>query len=152
MELIAERLGSVDSVISAFYCDASFDVSDRESIANYKAIFLPGARLTTVGDEGAFSFDAIIYLTEVSGRVGCESTRRARELWRRTWQFGDVAHVTSAYRCFGPRGLPTGGGGLHSIQLIERESRWWITSVLRRTEYEGAKLPRAAHELAEVML
>jgi len=63
------------------------------------------------------------------------------ELWRETRLFGDMAHVLSAYETRRTREGALLNRGVNSIQLFQRDGRWWISAMIWRREGRDVRIP-----------
>jgi len=142
---------TIDSVIDAMYASVTFEPGARPDWETHHAIFAPGARMVRMTDEGIFPFDSESYIRNIEARIdsGAFVSFGESESWRKTWQFGGIAHVTSAYRSYDTPGGVDIGGGINSIQLFERDGRWWISAMLWRREGANLLVPEDADGLAD---
>jgi hypothetical protein len=63
------------------------------------------------------------------------------EIWRETRQFGEVAHVLSAYESRRSRDGEIRNRGVNSIQLFRRGDHWSISAMLWRREGREVRIP-----------
>ena len=87
-------------------------------------------------DSGVFEFDQESYRVNFEAMIdsGEMPSFWEGELWRETRQFGDMAHVLSAYETRRSRGGEVMNRGVNSIQLFRRDGRWWISAMIWRRE------------------
>ena len=130
----------LDRVITAMYESVCFESGERPDWDKQAEIFAPGARLVRVTDDGVFEFDLASYRRTFEEMIdsGTLPSFWEAELWRETRVFGEVAHVLSAYETRHTRGGPVLNRGVNSIQLFERDGRWWVSAMLWRRE--GARV------------
>jgi hypothetical protein len=147
--LIAVRLAiiarsmSIDSVIAEMYESVCFEPGTRPDWRRQPEIFAPGARMIRVNDEGVFEFDLASFQANFEAMIdsGVLPSFWEGELWRETHRFGEVAHVLSAYETRQTRhGAPL-NRGVNSIQLFERDGRWWICAMIWRREGRSVLIP-----------
>ena len=135
----------LDRVIAAMYAAVSFENGARPDWSRQAEIFAPDARLVRVHDGGIFEFDLASYRENFNAMIdsGEMPSFWEAELWRETREFGDVAHVLSAYESRRTRGGQDLGRGVNSIQLFRRDGRWWISAMLWRREGASVRIPDA---------
>src|ERR1043166_2554489 len=122
---------TLDDVIREMYDMVCFEPGERPDWRRQDAIFAPGARLVRVTDDGVFEFDLASYQRNFEQMIdsGALPSFWEAEIWRETRQFGEVAHVLSAYETRHAReGTPV-NRGVNSPQLFERDGRWWISAM-----------------------
>jgi len=140
---------TTDAVIQALYAAICFELGHRPDWEVHTKLFIPSARLVRVTDRGVFAFDCASYKQDLESMISSGDLRSfyEHELWRDTWEFGDIAHITSAYRTFESREGCETGGGINCIQLLRREGRWWISAMLWRRDGEDLEVPVSARAL-----
>jgi hypothetical protein len=134
---------SIDGVIAEMYGLFSFEPGQRPDWIRANDIFAPDARLVRVNDEGIFEFDVDSFRVNIEGMIdsGVLPSFWESEIWRETQQFGDVAHVLSAYETRQTRDGPVINRAIKSIQLFERDGRWWISAMIWRREGKTLRIP-----------
>ncbi|HXH94680.1 MAG TPA: hypothetical protein VNN25_24100 [Thermoanaerobaculia bacterium] len=127
---------NLDDVIAEMYASICFEEGQRPDWSRQAAIFAPGARLVRVTDEGVFEFDLDSYRANLEAMIdsGAMTSFWEAEIWRETRQFGEVAHVLSAYETRRSRNGEVRNRGINSIQLFRRDDRWSISAMLWRRE------------------
>ena len=137
---------SVDRVVDKMYASMSFEAGEQPDWKCQEEIFANDARLVRVNDEGVFEFDPRTFRKNFEAMIAsgnmpsfCET-----ELWRQTHEFGDVAHVLSAYEMRASRGGELIARAVKSIQLYRQDDRWRISAMLWRREGKGTAIPQAA--------
>jgi len=134
---------SIDSVIAQMYETVCFEPGTRPDWSRHLEIFAPDARVVRVNDEGVFEFDIESFHANFEAMIdsGVLPSFWEGELWRETHRFGEVAHVLSAYETRQTRhGAPL-NRGVNSIQLFERDGRWWISAMIWRREGRSVLIP-----------
>jgi hypothetical protein len=137
---------NLDDVIAEIYDSISFEEGQRPDWSRQTAIFAPGARLVRVTDEGVFEFDLDSYRANIESKIdsGAMASFWEAEIWRETRQFGEVAHVLSAYEARHSRDGEVSNRGVNSIQLFRRDDSWWISAMLWRREGRDVRIPGTA--------
>jgi len=132
---------TLDEVITALYDSVSFEPGASPDWKKQSEILAPTARMVRVNDDGVFELDPISFCENLQAMIdsGALPSFWERELWRETYEFGDVAHVLSIYETRPTRGGDVLNRGVKSIQLFQREGRWQISAMLWRRE--GKQLP-----------
>jgi hypothetical protein len=134
---------TLDAVIAEMYDTVSFEAGTRPDWSRQENIFVPGARLVRVNDDGVFEFDLASYRENFEAMIdsGEMTSFWEAELWRDTRQFDDVAHVLSAYETRRTRVGEVLNRGVNSIQLFRRDGRWWISAMIWRREGKTVAIP-----------
>ena len=129
-------MDDLDSVIAEMYDQVCFEKGQRPDWKRQAEIFAPDARMVRINDSGVFEFDQESYRVNFEAMIdlGEMPSFWEGELWRETRQFGDMAHVLSAYETRRSRGGEVMNRGVNSIQLFRRDGRWWISAMIWRRE------------------
>lgn len=124
----------LDRVITEMYASMCFEAGRRPDWRRQLELFAPGARLVRVNDEGVFEFDLPSFQSNLEAMIdsGALPSFWEGELWRESREFGDVAHVLSAYEIRTCHGGEVVARAIKSIQLFRRRGRWWISAMLWR--------------------
>lgn len=135
----------LDGVINEIYDTICFEEGQRPDWSRQSAIFAPGARLVRVTDDGVFEFDLESYRVNLETMIdsGAMPSFWEAEIWRETRQFGEVAHVLSAYETRRTRGGEIRNRGVNSIQLFQRDGHWLISAMLWRRDGLTVRVPEA---------
>jgi len=133
---------SIDDVIRQMYEIVCFEPGERPDWSRQDAIFAPGARLVRVNDDGVLEFDVASYSDNFEQMIdsGVLPSFWETEIWRETRQFGEVAHVLSAYETRHTRNGAPVNRGVNSIQLFERDGRWWISAMIWRRDGKNIRI------------
>ena len=133
---------TLDDVIREMYDMVCFEPGERPDWRRQDAIFAPGARLVRVTDDGVFEFDLASYQRNFEQMIdsGALPSFWEAEIWRETRQFGEVAHVLSAYETRHTRDGAPVNRGVNSLQLFERDSRWWISAMIWRRDGKNVRI------------
>jgi hypothetical protein len=134
---------SIDQVVAEMYEMVSFEPGQRPDWSRQSEIFAPWARLVRVNDEGVFDFDIDSFRLNFEAMIdsGVLPSFWEGEIWRETHRFGEVAHVLSAYETRQTRDGAQLNRGVNSIQLFERDGRWWISAMIWRREGRTVLIP-----------
>ncbi|HEY3057258.1 MAG TPA: hypothetical protein VGK31_15130 [Thermoanaerobaculia bacterium] len=126
----------LDALIAEMYDSICFEKGQRPDWHRNDEIYAPGARLVRINDAGVFEFDLQSYRKNFEEMIdsGEMPSFWEGELWRETRQFGDMAHVLSAYETRRSREGELLNRGVNSIQAFQRDGRWWISAMIWRRE------------------
>ncbi len=136
-------MNDLDAIIAAMYQSVCFEPVERPDWKSEAEIFAPGARMVRINDDGVFEFDLDSYRVDFERMIdsGVMPSFWEGELWRETRQFGDMAHVLSAYETRRTQAGPLLNRGVNSIQLFRRDGRWWISAMIWRREGREVVIP-----------
>ena len=137
--------GSIDGVVRALYEVISGPAGAPRDWDRERSLFLPGARLvpTRLGPDGrpiADVFDLEGYIASRTPMFEKDSFFET-EVGRRTFVFGNIAHVLSSYELSRAPGEKPFVRGVNSIQLYNDGKRWWVVSIAWDSERPGNPLP-----------
>ncbi|HET7437661.1 MAG TPA: hypothetical protein VFN10_23350 [Thermoanaerobaculia bacterium] len=127
---------TLDGAIHALYaalCFAPGQSPDWNLLAN---VLAPNARLVRVNDDGVFEFDPRSFRDDLETMM---AAGRLPSFWesevsREVQQFAGIAHVLSIYEARATRDGAVLFRAVKSMQLFERDGRWWISALLWRRE------------------
>ncbi len=133
---------SLDAVIDRMYASMSFEAGEAPDWDAQAEVFAPSARLVRVNDDGVFEFDPRSFRANFEEMItsGALPSFWESELWRDVDQYGDFAHVLSAYEMRASRDGPLVARAIKSIQLFRKDGRWWISAMLWRREGRDVRI------------
>ena len=136
---------SIDGVVRALYEVISGPAGAPRDWGRERRLFFPGARLvpTRLGPDGrpaADIFDLEGYIASRTPMFEKDSFFET-EIGRRTFVFGNIAHVLSSYELSRAPGKEPFMRGVNSIQLYNDGNRWWVLSIVWDSERPGNPLP-----------
>jgi hypothetical protein len=133
-----DDVASEDAIIKAFYESASFLPAQQPDYDRLRTLFHPQGHL--IPPKGELGPELTVYgveafITRSREHVVISGLERGgfskREIDRQCQSFGAILHVFSRYES---RPSATGTApierGLHSMQLLKEDGRWWVVSVL----------------------
>ena len=140
-------VASIDAIITAAYDGISGAAGEKRDWDRERSLFYPGARLIPTAKPGAT--DGLVpQMLDVEGFIArvepyfAENGFFEKEIARRSEQFGHIAHVWSTYESRHNADDPEPFmRGINSIQLIHRESRWWIVTIYWQHESSDQPIP-----------
>ena len=142
-----EDVASIDGIVRAIYECISGPAGPRDWERDRK-LFFSGARLvpTRPGPEGGVIADVFDIDGYVASRSPFFETNAfyEAEFARRTFVFGSIAQVLSAYEARRAPGEKPFLRSVNSIQLFNDGARWWVLSIAWDNERPGTPLPDIA--------
>ena len=142
----SQDVRSVDAILAAVYQVISGDSGVARNWDRFRSLFAPGARLIPIGPRpgGAFGARALTpdeYI-ERSGPFLVNNGFHEREIAHRSERYGQLVHVFSTYES---RHRATDAApfarGINSIQLLHDGRRWWIMTIMWRSESPDLPVP-----------
>jgi hypothetical protein len=134
---------SIDAIITALYDVISGPVGQPRDWNRMRSLFVPGGRLMPTSQREGGTALRIMEVNDYIALAGPSLERvgfTEHEIFRRTEQFGHIAHAFSTYE--GRQELDdTTIRGINSIQLLYDGGRWWIISVYWEAERPDSPLP-----------
>ena len=141
----SEDVSSIDAIIAALYDVISGPPGGRDW-DRLRSLYIPEARLIPTGtrpngESGLRVLDVDGYIASASA-LFAEKGFFEREIARRTERFGNVAHAFSTYEARWNEDDPEPfTRGVNSIQLLERDGRWWVVTVFWDNESAEKPIP-----------
>jgi len=137
--------GDLDAIVRAVYETIPGRAGPRDW-ERERRLFAPGALLVPTQTRPEVGAAAQVF--DIEGFIASRAPFFAandfyeREVARRTFRFGNVAHVESAYEALRkPGDREALWRGINSIQLYHDGRRWWIVSIAWDNERPGNPLP-----------
>jgi hypothetical protein len=144
-------VSSIDAIIRAAYDVISGPAGQERDWARERSLFMPGARLIpTSAAPGSMppQDNTMPQILDVEGYIARvqpyfeKNGFYEKEIARRTQQFGNIAHVFSAYESrYSPDEPHPFMRGINSIQLFYDGNRWWIVTIYWQHERAGNPIP-----------
>lgn len=125
---LQKDIETIDGIINAFYDIVSGPAGQPRQWERDNSLHIPKALISYTGkDRVGKSYIKSMNLDEFhSDTEPYEYGFWETEIGREVKQFGNIAHVWSAYET--KRGDGTNSRGINTIQLYNDGNRWWITS------------------------
>jgi hypothetical protein len=135
-------MNDLSDVVNAMYESVCFEAGERPDWSRNEEIFARDARMVRITDGGVFEFDNHTYRENLEAMIDSDALACfwEAELWRETRQFGEMAHVLSAYESRAGREGAFLGRGVNSIQLYRREGCWLISAMVWRREGRDVRI------------
>jgi hypothetical protein len=140
-----DDVASVDALIHAMYALMSGPPGNRDW-NRLRHLYLPGARMIPTGkrpngEDGLRVMDPEQYIASVQPYFHAHGFFET-EIARREERFGPIVHAFSTYesrhRADDPAPFVR---GINSIQLLQRDGRWWVVSVFWDNESAANPIP-----------
>lgn len=137
---------SIDAIIAALYDVISGPAGQKRDWQRFHSLFIPGARLipTGISQQGVVRHRVMTPedYAATNGPILEERGFFEREIGRTTEQFGNIAHVFSAYDSKNTLQDPEPfARGINSIQLLHDGTRWFVVSIFWDSEREANPIP-----------
>ncbi|MDQ3279079.1 MAG: hypothetical protein M3Q06_12185, partial [Bacteroidota bacterium] len=143
-------VSSVDATVKSIYGVISGSAGPR-NWNRFHSLFLPGAKMgmAVARPDGSTVFRSFTP-AEYQRNNGSRFTQSGffeEELGRQVTQFGNLAHVQSAYQYRFSQGGNVEKRGVNYFTLVKSEDRWWIAEIV--WQEEGANNPIPASLLRQ---
>ncbi len=137
---------SIDAIVEALYDVISGPAGQARDWGRFYSLFADGARLIPTGQRPDGSRGMMVWTPqEYVERAGVNLERNGffeREIGRVTEEFGQIAHVFSAYDSRRTLADPEPfARGINSIQLRHDGTRWYVVTVLWDSERPDNPIP-----------
>jgi len=139
-----EDVASPDAIIKAMYETISGPAGKRNWYRE-RSLYLEGARLIPTGNRvHGKSGLQVLTVDEWIGEVEpffLEQDFWETEIMRQVHQYGNIVQAFSTYEVrYQHDGKPV-ARGINSIQLLRKDKRWWIVSVMWENETQENRIP-----------
>jgi len=139
-----EDVASPDAIIKAMYATISGPAGSRNWYRE-RSLYLEGARLIPIGKrvhrDGELQILSIDEWIEDARSYLEENDFYETEIMRQFHQYGNLVQVFSTYETRNqPDGAPI-ARGINSIQLLQKDGRWWIVTVMWDNESKDNPIP-----------
>ena len=140
-----EDVESPDAIIKAVYDIISGPAGER-NWPRLRTLYIEGARLIPTGkrmhDDGGFQVLSVDeWIADASGFLN-ENDFWEKEIMRHSDQFGNMIHAFSTSEARDREDGQPIARGINSIQLLYKDKRWWIVTVMWANENEDNPIPR----------
>jgi hypothetical protein len=131
---------SIDAIMAAVYDVISGPAGQPRNWDRMRSLFTANARMMPKGRAGLRSGSVEDYISSSGGMLESRGFTE-REIGRVVEQYGDVAHVFSAYEGRFSAGDPSPVRGINSFQLVRHDNRWWVVSIMWQAETPDNPIP-----------
>lgn len=147
-----EMVSSPAAIVEAAYSTMIREPGENFGWDTFRHVFHPQAMLypnpeQTGGVQRILTRDGFIAwvdsLVAANDPIGSELDKGFAEeqIWSEVHRYGDVAHVFSTYQKHYHGENEILGRGINSFQLVYRDDRWWIVSVVWDEENGAGPIP-----------
>ena len=139
-----EDVSSPDAIIKAMYDNISGPAGKRNWYRE-RSLFLEGARLIPIGKrvhkEGELQIMSIDEWIEDAKDYFAENDFYELEIMRQISRFGNIVQAFSTYEARKSADGAPFARGINSIQLLKKDGRWWIVTVMWDNESKDNPIP-----------
>jgi hypothetical protein len=139
-----EDVSSPDAIIKAMYDTISGPAGPRNWYRE-RSLFLQGARLIPIGKrvhkDGGLQVMSLEEWIEDAEPFLAETDFYEVEIMRKMNQFGNLIQAFSTYEAKNSEDGAPIARGINSIQLLFREDRWWIVTIMWDNESRDNPIP-----------
>jgi hypothetical protein len=139
-----EDVSSPDAIIKAMYDNISGPAGKRNWYRE-KSLFLEGARLIPIGKrvhkDGELQVMSIDEWIEDAKDYLAENDFYEVEIMRQISQYGNIVQAFSTYEARNGKDSAPIARGINSIQLLNKDGRWWIVTVMWDNESKDNPIP-----------
>jgi hypothetical protein len=145
LEASLSEVSSVDAIVKTLYQVISGPAKQRRNWNKFRSLFRPEARLNSVGKspDGKSKLTTMTqedYIRNV-GPIFDEKGFFEQEIGRSLEKFGNMVHVFSAYETRYAIDGKVEGRGINSIQLVQKDGRFWILNIMWNPETLDNPIP-----------
>jgi hypothetical protein len=135
---------SPNAIIKALYETISGPAGHRNWYRE-RSLFVEGARMVPIGkrihEDGEFRVMSVEEWIEDAIDYLAENDFYETEIQRQMHRFGNIIQAFSTYEARNSLDGPPVARGINSFQLMYREERWWIVSVMWDNESKDNPIP-----------
>lgn len=146
IEMKPEDVATIDGIIKAFYEVISGAAGQPRQWGRDKTLYSPDVRFVamSVRDSGKPRAEIMGHAEYVNGTndLFVKEGFIEREIGRVTRQYGNIAHIFSAYEWETTAGKKARGRGVNSLELYNDGTRWWISTVTWEEERPNNPIPK----------
>jgi hypothetical protein len=139
-----EDVASPDAIIKAMY-DTISGPAGKRNWYRERSLFLEGARLIPIGDrvhkESGLEVLSLEEWIEDADPFLSENDFYEIEIMRQMNRFGNLVQVFSTYEARNSTDGEPIARGINSIQLLHKDDRWWIVTVMWDNESRDNPIP-----------
>lgn len=146
LEATTAEVSSIDAIIKTLYEVISGPAGQRRNWNKFRSLFRPEARLNAVGKDlnGKAKLTTMTqedYIRNV-GPMFDEKGFFEKEIGRSQEKYGNMVHVFSAYETrFTAANGKVEARGINSIQLVQKDGRFWILNIMWNPESSDNPIP-----------
>lgn len=137
-----------EAIVQALYETVQRAPGESYQWDRMRSLFLPGARMIPNTEQTGGEFRVLTveeFIAWIDGATvvgGADDKGFAEEqIASQVERYGDIAHVFSTYQKHFHGDTTILGRGINSIQLVRRDGRWWVTSIIWDEETGAGAIP-----------
>lgn len=132
----------IEELTNSLYSCISFRQGEKPDLARLKSLFIKeGILINNNDDPLIFTIDQFVDAVGYQVSAGSLKSFSEREVAERTEIFGKIAHRFSTYEArFDPEDPEPLTVGINSIQFIEVDDSWHVSSLVWNDEAEDRKI------------
>jgi hypothetical protein len=139
-----EDVSSPDAIIAALYQTISGPAGPRNWYRQ-RSLFLEGARLIPIGkrvhtDSGLQVMSIEEWVDDAKSYLEANDFYET-EIMRKTHEYGNIIQAFSTYESRSDPEEKPFARGINSIQLLNKDERWWIVTVMWDNESQENPIP-----------
>lgn len=135
---------SADAIIKAMY-DTISGPAGKRNWYRERSLFVEGARLIPIGDrvhkKGGLEVMSLEEWIEDAEPFLAENDFYEVEIMRQMNRFGNLVQAFSTYEARNSEDGEPIARGINSIQLLHKDDRWWIVTVMWDNESRDNPIP-----------
>jgi hypothetical protein len=140
------QFASPGAVVDEIYELVTFDTGELPDWEKVRALFIPEAVIvlrTTRTETTVFSVDGFVadFVSFIDRAKAVETGFAERIVRTKPMVFGDIAHILVLYEAQIPGSERGPQQGVDSFQLIRKDGRWWIASVVNEIPTPDRPVP-----------
>ena len=139
-----EDIASPDAIIKAMY-DTLSGPAGKRNWYRARSLFVEGARLIPIGNrvhkESGLEILSLEEWIEDAEPFLAENDFYEVEIMRKMNRFGNLVQAFSTYEARGSEDGEPIARGINSFQLLHKDDRWWIVTVMWDNESKDNPIP-----------
>ncbi len=139
-----EDVASPDAIIKAMY-DTISGPAGKRNWYRERSLFIEGARLIPIGKrihkDGGLEILSLEEWIEDAQSFLSENDFYEMEIMRKMHRFGNLVQAFSTYEARNSEDGAPIARGINSIQLLHKDNRWWIVTVMWDNESRDNPIP-----------
>ena len=138
-----EDVATIDGLMTAFYDVVNVAPDGPRQWDRDRTLYVPWIRFVSIhqGKDGpevtTWTHPEFIAATEPLLKAGFQE----RELKRRVYRYGNLAHVESSYETRAGKETPKVSRGVNFLELFFDGTRWWVASAVWQGESPTTPIP-----------
>lgn len=141
----AADVGSVDSVVQAYYDVITGPAGQPRQWSRDRSLYIPDLRFVATGFAQGRPYARVMThqdFVDASDSAMVHDGFFEREIHRVTRRYGNIAQVFSTYEEHRTADGPVEGRGINALQLYWDGTRWWVASAIWFEEDPTHPIPK----------